>query len=357
MMFPESKRIQPHLVRQLNLFQQIRHPLHRRHRHPRHRIGRYRRKTINPNLHAHSPCSKCSHTGSRRPDGIVTLIRTLRGPMRRTLRRAIVFLTLLPTGLLAQKRLITEKDLFDFNWIGDVQLSPSGKAVAFVQTSVTPDHSGYQTALYLLDLSTPAATPVLLTPGTHDTAPRFSPDGTQLAFLRAVEKEGKPTPAQLYLMPATPGASPIKLTDLPKGASSPQWAPNGQALTVLSATPQDQPKAKLDAAIKARATGDAAHVSDVKIINRAIWRSNGEGYLDPSFVSQLYLVYLPKPDGTQDAPWQLTEGRFGIEDYLWRKGTTWLLFSSSHTEEPIYEEFPHNSVSALNLGDLTTHPP
>ncbi len=280
--------------------------------------------------------------------------------MRRTLRRAIVFLALLPTGLLAQKRLITEKDLFDFNWIGDIQLSPSGKAVAFVQTSVTPDHSGYQTALYLLDLSTPAATPILLTPGTHDTAPRFSPDGTQLAFLRAVEKEGKPSPAQLYLMPATPSSnsssSPIKLTDLPKGASSPQWAPNGQALTVLSATPQDQPKAKLDAAIKARATGDAAHVSDVKIINRAIWRSNGEGYLDPSFVPQLYLISLPKPDGAQDSPWQLTEGRFGVEEYLWRKGTTWLLFSSSHTEEPIYEEFPHSSIYALNLGDLTTHP-
>jgi dipeptidyl aminopeptidase/acylaminoacyl peptidase len=275
--------------------------------------------------------------------------------MRRPFRRAILLSFAFVAAAHAQKRPITEKDLFDFHWIGDVQLSPTKPQVAFVETTVTPDHSGYQTALYTLDLARPGAAPVLLTPGTHDSSPRWSPDGTQIAFLRAVEKEGKPTPPQLYLTSAS-GSSPIKLTELPKGASSPEWAPDGVALTVLSSTPQDQAKAKREAAEKGRATGDAAHVSDIKIINRVTWRFNGEGVLDPSFVPQLYMVYLPKADGTQDAPWQLTSGRFGVQEYLWRPGTNWLMYASTRVDEPAYETFPHNTFYAIEAPTGAVHP-
>jgi hypothetical protein len=38
--------------------------------------------------------------------------------------------------LFAQKRNITEKDLFDFVWTGDPQISPDGSRVAFVRVTV-----------------------------------------------------------------------------------------------------------------------------------------------------------------------------------------------------------------------------
>jgi len=275
--------------------------------------------------------------------------------MRRFAVLALAFAASLAPAQTA-KRPITEKDLFAFNWIGDTQLSPSGGTLCFVQASVTPDHSGYQTALYLLDLTKPGAAPVLLTAGTHDSSPRWSPDGKQIAFLRAVERPGTPpAPPQLYLMPATPTASPIKLTDLPKGASAPQWAPNGTALTVLSSTAKDPAKAKLEATLKARATGDDAHVSDIRIVNRALYRFNGEGNLDPAFAPQLYMVFLPKPDGTQDAPWQLTGGHFAVEDYLWSK-SGWIFLTKSTVEEAIFEEFPVNTIYGLKPSTDASHP-
>jgi dipeptidyl aminopeptidase/acylaminoacyl peptidase len=127
---------------------------------------------------------------------------------------------------------------------------------------------------------------------------------------------------------------------------SPEWSPDGAALTVVSSTPKDQAAAKLEAARLARATGDDAHVSDVKIIDRALYRFNGEGLLDASVVPQLYMVYLPKADGTQDAPWQLTGGRFGVQEYVWAK-PGWIFYASTHDEEPVYEELPHDAVYGI----------
>ncbi len=271
----------------------------------------------------------------------------------RLLALAALFAT--AASLQAQKRPITATDLFDFHWLADPQLSPDGHTVAFVEASVTPAHDGYQTALYTLDTAAPGATPHLLTPGIHDTTPRWSPDGRSLAFLRTAD--GK---TQLYLTALT-NSNPIRLTDLPKGASTPQWAPNGQALTVLSLTPQDQPESKREAAQKARSTGDAAHASDVRIITRAGYRFNGEGYQDPSLVPQLYLISLVAPDGTQPAPWQLTQGRFAVQESVWRADSTSILFTSSHTEEPYYEPVEHNTLYALqaptNIPHAATPPP
>src|SRR4051794_16447315 len=40
------------------------------------------------------------------------------------------------TGVAQQKRNITEKDIFDFQWVADPQISPDGSTVAFVKVTV-----------------------------------------------------------------------------------------------------------------------------------------------------------------------------------------------------------------------------
>jgi dipeptidyl aminopeptidase/acylaminoacyl peptidase len=274
--------------------------------------------------------------------------------MRRFLSALLAALTLLPTLAHSQKRPMSDKDLFDFHWIGDTQIAPNGKSLLYVECTVTPDHSTYQTSIYWLDLASPNATPQLLTPGTHDSSPRWSPDGTQIAFTRSAERPAGAAPggggggAQVYLMPAQVNGTVIKISELPRGAGDPQWTPDGKALVVSSSTPQDQAAARIAAAKLGRATGDAAHVSDIKIIDRSNYRSNGVGLLDPTNVGQLYMIYLPKPDGTQDPAWQLTAGRFSAgEPILSSNG--WLFFTSTHIDEPVYEEFPHSTLYGFKL--------
>ncbi len=111
----------------------------------------------------------------------------------------------------------------------DPQLHPDGVRVAF--TVATPDLDGdrYVSRVHLFDGT---ATRVL-THGPSDSAPRWSPDGSWLAFLRKGEEDGaKP---QVVVMSADGGeAQPV--TDLALGASALAWAPDSDRLVVVAAT-------------------------------------------------------------------------------------------------------------------------
>src|SRR5438105_5601701 len=84
------------------------------------------------------------------------------------------------------KRLITEKDIFQFNWTANPQISPDGSQVAFVKVTVNEKRDGYDTALWAVSASGDSQ-PYRLTNGPRDGSPRWSPDGKRLAFSRVAE--------------------------------------------------------------------------------------------------------------------------------------------------------------------------
>src|SRR5256885_14356918 len=115
------------------------------------------------------------------------------------------------------KRSITEKDLFDFVWIANPQVSPDGSRVAFTRVVVDEKRTGYETSIWSVATSG-SDSPIRLTNGKHDGQPRWSPDGQHLVFVRCGEKDdaGKPKPAQLAILSLAGGEARI-ITDLPKG--------------------------------------------------------------------------------------------------------------------------------------------
>src|SRR5947208_16837434 len=60
----------------------------------------------------------------------------------------VILLALGVAPLFAQKRPITEKDLWDFVWIADPQVSPDGDRVAFVRVTVNEKKEGYDTSIW-----------------------------------------------------------------------------------------------------------------------------------------------------------------------------------------------------------------
>src|SRR5437667_8245438 len=167
------------------------------------------------------------------------------------LRRVIALLLTLSMTLISlpasaaddTKRLITEKDIFQFNWTANPQISPDGSQVAFVKVTVNEKRDGYDTALWAVSTSgNNGDQPYRLTNGPRDGSPRWSPDGRRLAFSRVAEKDGKAQPSQIYILNFT-GGEPWALTSLPKGAGSDEWAPETKWIAFNSSnTPADLAK-------------------------------------------------------------------------------------------------------------------
>ena len=289
-------------------------------------------------------------------------------------RFAIYFSVLVATTTVAsaENRNITEKDLFDFVWIGDPQISPDGIRVAFVRVTVNDKKEGYNTSIWSVSV-TGGDEPHQLTKGDHDTAPRWSPDGKFLLFLRATEKDGKPEPPQLSILPMAGGDS-FSFTDLPKGAGNPVWAPDGKTVAFTSETNADDlakqekkkrkeeelkkainenspsprtagrsankttptPKSASDATAK-KAEPEGEHESDIRVITRAIYREDNEGYADPKHPQHIWIVTAPRNADEKVQTKQLTFGRFDEGSIVWSNDAAQIYFTSVRLDEPYYQ--------------------
>jgi dipeptidyl aminopeptidase/acylaminoacyl peptidase len=232
------------------------------------------------------------------------------------------------------KRPITETDLYAFQWIADAQISPDGSRVVYTQVKVTPKHDNYETALWLVPAAGGAARPI--TAGPHDSDARWSPDGKTIAFTRTGEKDGKPQPPQIFLL-SMEGGEAQRLTDLPKGAAAPVWSPDGRAIAFGSSTlPEDFDKKT-----------DGEEPTDVRVITRAVYRSNGAGYPEPGRPSHIWIAEIPAAGAAPQKARQVTTGDFAESDITWAKDGSRIYFISDRKKEP-YFDGPDGDIFAVS---------
>ncbi|HVQ95927.1 MAG TPA: S9 family peptidase [Mycobacteriales bacterium] len=200
---------------------------------------------------------------------------------------------------------------------GVPSLSPDGRRAAVAVTRLDLDADEYRSQLWLLD-TTGGAEPRPLTHGPRDSAPRWSPDGRWLAFLRvaSTDSPGPASKPQLYLLP-TDGGEPRRLTEHPLGAGMPVWSPDSGRIAYSARVPE------------AGRYGTTEGVPPEKEAPRRIttlrFREDNIGFT----LDRRPHLFVLDPFADEPAPVQVTTGDFDDRSVSWSPDGSRLAFVSA----------------------------
>ncbi len=190
-------------------------------------------------------------------------------------------------------------DVFELELASDVQISPDGRRVAFVRTSFDVMTDRARGNLWVVDSAGGNARPLRLDRQSCGS-PRWSPDGTRLAYLAS---EGEHTQLHVRWMDTGQTALITNLTEAPGDLA---WSPDGRWIAFTAFVPKEkEPLAKPPSPPKG-----ADWAPPVTVIDTVVYRVDGAGYLESGYT---HLFLVSAEGGT---PRQLTRGEFNDEGPL-----------------------------------------
>lgn len=222
---------------------------------------------------------------------------------------------------------------------GRPALTPDGTRAVVAVTRPDVASDSYRGGLWVVPTGTSGATgdgPTAarrLTTGERDSAPAVSPDGRWVAFVRAGAGE-KP---QVHLT-ALDGGEPLRLTDHPLGVGAPRWSPDGTRLAWSARVPEPGRYGTEDA--EGRTPGPEAEPA--RLVTEPGYRRDGVGWTRDRR-QHVFVLALPDlarlgSDPTAGlpelplVPRQLTDGDADDTEPVWSPDGTTLAFLSSRHE-------------------------
>lgn len=198
----------------------------------------------------------------------------------------------------------------------DPRVSPDGSHIAFSVSDVDLEENRYRHKVWLAptDGDGPARP---LTAGPDDQLPRWSPDGSLLAF--AANAVGGPS--QLCVIPVSGGGERIVIAEWPEDLNEIAWSPDSSRLAFVARDRDQETYGK-----PGEKRGDAD--TPPRRVTKLFSRLNGEGFV----FDRPKRVMVVQADGSS-APLRLSTGPFEASGIAWSPDGSRICFSSARHED------------------------
>ncbi len=216
-------------------------------------------------------------------------------------------------------RIITAEDLYLFNKVSEVRISPDGEYVLYTVQRVDRKTEKKYTNLWVVTTSRGEARQ-FTTGDQHDGSGRWSPDGKQIAFLS--DRSDQDKPAQIYLIPFS-GGEASKLTQIDGEIDEISWSPDGRAI-LCTVRKQDAEALEREKDEQKKKLGVVFRQYD-----RMFYKLDDYGYL-PHERTHIWVV-----DTRTGRATQLTDSPvYDEHNPTWSPDGKWIAFISNRTENP-----------------------
>ncbi|MEZ4456918.1 MAG: hypothetical protein R2882_10270 [Gemmatimonadales bacterium] len=188
--------------------------------------------------------------------------------------------------------LLTVQHYLDWEQVSDPQISPDGTQIVYARRWINQQEDRWESALWLMNADGSRQRYLL-----KGSSPRWSPDGTRIAFIG--EAEGK---AQLFVRWMDAEGAVSQVSRLEESPGNLAWSPDGQWLSFSMNVPYDNTwRISMPAAPQgAKWTPAPRRVTDLH------YRQDRAGFMRPV---RTHLFVVPANGGTER---QLTKGDFSV---------------------------------------------
>ena len=227
-------------------------------------------------------------------------------------------LVLLPFSAIALGQdLFSARDVFELEYATDPQIAPDGEHIAYVRRSNDIMTDRTRSNIWLLRADGSDHRP-LLSGTANYSSPRWSPDGTRLAYLSNEERG-----SQLYVRWMDTGQTAL-LTNIQNSASNISWSLDGQTIAFTMNVEFDSKPFSVSMPDKPEG---ADWSPAFKYVTETRYQADGSGILEPAY-SHVFVV--PAEGGTAR---QLTQGNFNHRSQLsWTPDSEEILFAANRNE-------------------------
>ncbi|MDX5408203.1 MAG: S9 family peptidase [Chromatiaceae bacterium] len=224
----------------------------------------------------------------------------------------------------ASSRYFEAEDIFALEYASDVQISPDGSQIVYVRASNDIMTDSTRQTLWLLDVKTGSQTPLFADQFNY-SSPRWSPDGTQLAFIS--DSSGS---RQIHLHWLAENRT-AKLSDLRHSPANLTWSPDTKQLAFTMNMPAAPAEVQQKVKRVTKPAG-AKWSESATVYDRVRYQADGQGFLKPQF-RQIFI--LPTAGGSAR---QLTQGDFNYgSDLTFTPDSKALIFAANLDAEWEYQ--------------------